>query len=125
MLNQKMKVYVKLGALTEHMEKTAQKIVRVQRMHTLIAIRSRETAPVYMEERAQIVPTFVRQVTMVRIVNTYVLVKATLPVTLTQVTVIVQNLAGPEHTVTRVVMVHSVLIAPKTVHATKTRRATR
>ena len=45
------------GALTEHMEKTAQKIVRVQRMHTLIAIRSRETAPVYMEERAQIVPT--------------------------------------------------------------------
>ena len=39
---------------------------------------------------------------MVRIVNTYVLVKATLPVTLKQESVIVQNLAGPEHTVKRV-----------------------
>lgn len=45
------------GALTEHMEKTAQNTVRVQIMHTLTAIRSQETAPVYVGKRAQIVPT--------------------------------------------------------------------
>ena len=39
------------------MEKTVQKIVRVQRMQTLTAIRSRETVPVHVEKRAQIVPT--------------------------------------------------------------------